>query len=230
MKKTSQQKIKVAILDDHLSALDSYQFRLGSNPNIEVVATASYADELEAMLAENPVNVLILDVGVPNSAQNRNPYPILYVIPRLREEYPQLHILIISMYEQPTFVRFLLEAGANGYILKDDQDAIVRLPEIVTSVSTGGLYLSGRLNHLLSPANDENRMLSPRQQEALSLITAYPELDTDALASKMNVAPSTARNLLSRAYKRLGVHSRVAAAQRARDLGLQIIFPEEVDK
>ncbi len=232
MSKMSQpNNIRVAILDDHISALDSYQMRLSANQNIEVVATAHFGDELEEMLDEHDVDVLILDVGVPNSADNRNPYPILHVIPRLREKFPKIHILIISMYAEPIFVRLLLEAGATGYIVKEDQEAIIRLPEIVTSVSTGGIYLSGRLHNLLAQSsNEESRTLSRRQQEAISLITAFPELDTDDLAKRMSVAPSTARNLLSRAYKRLGVHSRIAAAHRARELGLQIIFPEEPGK
>ncbi|MCW5876776.1 MAG: response regulator transcription factor [Anaerolineales bacterium] len=231
MKTQAQQgeKIRVAILDDHISSLDSYQMRLSAGRNIEVVASRHFGDELPELFTSGPIHVLILDVGVPNSEQDRNPYPILHVIPGLREEHPEMGILIISMYEQPVLVRLLLEAGANGYILKEDQDAIMHLAEIVTSVSTGGIYLSRRLRGLLADAGtaEEARLLSKRQHEALSLVIAYPQMTTEELGVRMNVASSTARNLLSRAYRRLGVRSRIAAAQRARELGLQIIFPEE---
>jgi DNA-binding CsgD family transcriptional regulator len=62
--------------------------------------------------------------------------------------------------------------------------------------------------------------LTPRQLELLSLCAAYPDLSTAELAQKMSVSNSTVRNLLSSAYLRLNVHSRTAAIEKARDLGL----------
>ena len=78
-------KVRVTILDDHQTIIDGYRFRLGNSPRVEVVSAISYGDELQATLAENPTDVLLLDVTVPVSAENPNPYPILHVIPDLQQ-------------------------------------------------------------------------------------------------------------------------------------------------
>ncbi|HXD09136.1 MAG TPA: hypothetical protein VN653_03645, partial [Anaerolineales bacterium] len=75
-------KIRVIILDDHQSIVDGYLFRLGNIPQIEVAATLSFGEEIEPALAKSPIDVLLLDVGVPISAQDPNPYPILHIIPK----------------------------------------------------------------------------------------------------------------------------------------------------
>ena len=117
-----------------------------------------------------------------------------------------------------------MEAGASGYILKDDQATIQDLGNIVLSVAKGGIYFSqkGFFKHN-SSKNEE--LLTARQLQALSLCVAYPECLTEELAHRMGVSNSTVRNLLSGAYLRLSVHNRAAAIAKARELG--IITPHE---
>jgi DNA-binding NarL/FixJ family response regulator len=218
----TESKIRVAILDDHQSALDSYELRLSGNPNIVVVGAANYGNELGTLLESGPIDVLVLDVGVPNSAEDRNPYPILHLLPHLQKTYPRMAILVISMHDQHALVKAILDAGASGYILKEDRDAIIQLAEVVTLVNTGGVYLSQKLRSLVSNGEVQTGipLLSPREQEVLSLAAAYPNITTLALAERMHIAPSTVRNLLSKAYKRLHVRNRSAATEKARRLGL----------
>jgi DNA-binding CsgD family transcriptional regulator len=61
----------------------------------------------------------------------------------------------------------------------------------------------------------------------LSLAAAFPEISTEELAQRLNIASSTVRNLLSKAYKRLKVRNRLAATERARNLGLISPYPEQ---
>src|SRR5688500_167587 len=94
-------KIQVIIMDDHQSIVDGYQFRLSQVPEIEVVKTLEYGEDLEPTLKKHPVDVLILDVEVPASRENQNSYPILHTIPKLLKMYPHLAILVISMHNEP---------------------------------------------------------------------------------------------------------------------------------
>lgn len=230
MKEVSQ-PIRVAILDDHQTSLDSYTFRLQGHPHIQVVGTANYGNDLPGMLQAGDVNVLVLDVNVPNSEEDRNPYPLLVLLPEIKREHPEMHILVISMYDQRTLVKAVIEAGATGYILKEDREAIQQLGEVVTLVNTGGMYLSKQLRDVLGdPAVETVPFLSKRQREALSLAAAYPDIRTEELGERLNVAPSTLRNLLSKAYKRLNVRNRVAATEKARRLGLITPFNEAKEK
>jgi len=213
-------KIRLAILDDHQSIIDGYIFRLKAMPEIEVVATARYGEELEPMLAQHEVDVLVLDIGVPISHENPNPYPMLQVLPRMLQSYPDLTILVISMHCQSTLIRSVIQAGCSGYILKDDQASIENLGVIIRTISGGGVYFSQRAHQAYLNRESAGAALTPRQLEALSLCAAYPDEKISELARRMAVANSTMRNLLSEAYLRLGVTNKTAAVLKARELGL----------
>lgn len=216
------EKVRVAILDDHQSIIDGYIYRLDNTPGVEVVATANFGEELEPMLAKHLVDVLLLDLSVRISEENSNPFPILHIIPKLLQKYPNLVVLVISMFVEPGLMRSIVEAGARGYMLKDDKEAFRELGNVVLSVARGGIYFSRRVHGLYVQSGQAGNglTLTPRQLELLSLCAAYPDLSTAELAQKMSVSNSTVRNLLSSAYLRLNVHSRTAAIEKARELGL----------
>ena len=214
-------KIRVTILDDHQNIIDGYVFRLSANPQIEVVATISFGELLEPTLAGHPTDVLLLDVNVPTSVENPNPYPILYAIPKLLQAYAGLNILVVSMYAERGLIRAVMEAGASGYILKDDQTTARDLGSVVMSVAGGSIHFSQKAHQLyIKHLSKESNLLSPRQLEALSLCAAYPNNTTALLANIMAVSNSTVRNLLSSAYLKLEVNNRAAAIARAQQLGL----------
>ncbi len=218
-------KIRVAILDDHQSIIDGFTYRLSMDPEIQIVATAIYGEELEPMLADHAVDVLLLDVSVPNSAEDHNSYPVLHIIPSLLQEYPGLSILIISMYTQRSLIEALVRTGISGYILKDDQSSIQQLDKIVRTIGNGGIYFSEGA-HWEPQGAGTAPILTPRQLEVLSLCASCPDGDTVFLAKELGVTSSTLRNLLSGAYLRLGVRTRAAAIARAHQLGL---LPEKPD-
>jgi len=214
-------KIHVTILDDHQSIVDGYLYRLGKFPEFEILDTLSYGDDLESALKKQVPDVLLLDVNVPASRLNANPYPINFVIPRLLQYYPELAILVISMHTERGIIRAVMESGASGYIFKDDQKAIQDLGSIVQLVANGGVYLSEKAYQEYKRRNiDGEELLTPRQLEVLSLCAAYPDNKTGEIASRMQVANSTVRNLLSGMYLRLGVSTRAAAISKARHIGL----------
>ena len=216
------EKVRVAILDDHQSIIDGYVYRLSSTPEIEVVATANFGEELETVLNKHPADVLLLDLSVRTSPDNPNPFPILYLIPKLLQKHPNLSVLIISMFAEPGLMRSIIEAGASGYILKDDQSAFRELGNVVLSIAHGGIYFSKKAHSLYLQADAVygSALLTPRQMEVISLCAAYPDASTSDLAQMMTVSNSTVRNLLSSVYLRLGVHSRTAAVEKAREMGL----------
>jgi len=214
--------IRVAILENHQGIIDGYQFRLGSSSDIQIVATATYGEALEPMLAQFPTDVLLLDVHVPTSPDNLNPYPILYLIPRLLETYPNLVILVISMHNQRKLIEAVMAAGASGYVLKDDQATIRDLASVIRAVAGGGIHLSQSAYQQLIKGRDDygDQALTPRQLEVLSLCAAYPDASTAELASKLFIANSTVRNLLSETYLKLNVRTRSAAIAKAHQVGL----------
>jgi len=213
-------KIRVTLLDDHQSILDGYMYRLGKVKQIEVVDTVRFGNDLDPSLKKHPTDVLLLDISAPLAANDPTPFPIQHVITRLKHECPELVILVISMYTEPAMIRAVMEAGANGYILKDDQKTIEDLGGIILSVAGGGMYFSERVQRHLVEKDQHPAGLSPRQLEALSLAASYPNSTTAELAYWMGIANSSIRNLLSSAYLKLGVGTRAAAIAKARQLGI----------
>jgi DNA-binding NarL/FixJ family response regulator len=218
-------RIRVAILDDHQSIIDGLSYRLTMNPRIQIVSTANYGEDLEPMMAEKEIDVLLLDVSVPNSAANHNPYPVLYIIPGLLENYPRLSILIISMFTQHSLIDALVNAGISGYIFKDDQNSIQEVDKIVEKIANGGIYFSQGA-YWAAGENPVDLLLTERQLDALSLSASRPDGDTISLAKRLGISGSTMRNLLSGAYLRLGVRTRAAAIAKAQQLGILPSTPQ----
>ena len=214
-------KIRVIVLEDHPATTDGYFYRLGRAPGIEIVASGAYGSSLEPMLAEHRVDVALLDVRVPTAPDNPNFYPIMHVLPRLLDIYPDLDVLVISMSAERALVQAIMDAGASGYILKDDQIAYERLAGIIESVAAGDIYLSPVVHKLLEPqVGQAKALLTHRQLEALSLAASHPEWTRADLAVQLGIQPSTARNLLSSVYMRLEVRNLTSAVARAQELGL----------
>ncbi|MCI0395662.1 MAG: response regulator transcription factor, partial [Chloroflexi bacterium] len=138
------------------------------------------------------------------------------------------NVLVISMHAQRPLVKAVMEAGASGYILKDDQSVIRELGAAVRSVAQGGICLSRQIHEQLLKDQVQEPLLTGRQLEALSLFAAYPDMTTAAAAQQLSVANSTVRNLLSGAYLRLGVRNRTAAIARAQQLGLVTPLPPSI--
>ena len=219
MEETIGATIKVAIIDDHQSIIDGYIHRLESRPEVKVVASGLNGEDLQTILSGQPVDVLLLDLSIPSSPKDPNPYPIFHELPALLRTYPHLKIIVISMFTQLSLVKAMFDLGISAYIFKDDQVSIQLLDKVVKSVAEGGVYMSQGAYPGPTVVQPE-QILTPRQLEALSLCMAYPNMTTNVLAERLNISTSTCRNLLSGAYQRLGVQNRAAAIAEARRLGI----------
>lgn len=212
-------KIRVAILEDHQSVIDGYFFRLGPSLDVEIVGVCLYGNELDEVLSSMFVDVLLLDLSVPISSDNSRSFPVRHELRKIFGQYPNIKVIVLSVFDQKALVYEMLKIGVSGYIVKDDEHAVKNLENIIKSVSGGGLYLSSNLN--INPSFEKhNSLLTPRQLEALSLCVAFPDMASSVLAQKMDISSSTFRNILSGAYERLDVRTRNAAVKRAEDLGL----------
>lgn len=215
-------RISVAILDNHQSIIDGYVYRLSGNPDIQIVATGIYGEELEPMLESHRVDVLLSDIYVKTSEINPKIFPLVHVLPRLRQVYSDLRIMIISSQVNRKLVEELVGVGIRGYIFKEDTASIQQLGQIITCTARGGVFFSQGAYSSLHECTSKP-VLTPRQLEVLTLCAANPDSPTCELAKKLKITGSTLRNLLSGAYNHLGVQTRAAAISRAQQLG---ILPE----
>ncbi len=215
-------KIHVAILDDFQSVIDGYLYRLEKSPDIEIVGVALNAEDLKPILEKKRVDVLLLDVHVPVSSENKNPYPIQHLVQALLKRNPNLRILIISALEDRALIDVLIKLGIAGYLFKRDQTSIQQLASIVMQVAAGGKSFSGgAFTH--GPEQLPAGLLEPlslTELRVLSICAAYPEKTEAQIALELGVAPATVRNQLASCYRKLDVHGRLAAVTKAQSLGL----------
>ncbi|QNH62675.1 response regulator [Hymenobacter sediminicola] len=164
--------IRVLLTDDHPIIRDGIRSLLQNEHSMTVVGEASDGQALLDLLPTTPADIVVLDLNMPGMSG-------FDTIPLLRDQYPDLHILVLSMLDNEQYIAQVLRCGALGYALKNTDQA--ELIYAITTVSRGLPYLSTtialdllrKLHHtaeapaeLIRPQNG----LSKRELEVLRLI------------------------------------------------------------
>ena len=128
--------ITVLLADDHSLVRKGFRRMLEDEPDLEILGEASNGREAVEMVAKLSPNVLVMDFSMPelDGAQATR---------EIRKTNLQTRILILSMYSNENYFRNALEAGANGYLLKNAID--VELPEAIRAVAAGKRFVSAAL-------------------------------------------------------------------------------------
>jgi DNA-binding NarL/FixJ family response regulator len=206
--------IRVAVIDDHPHVAIALRTILEKTPDIRLVAESRRGDEVVALVRRDHPHVLLLDLLIEPE------FDALSTVRDLRAIFPDVRICLLSAHLEPTYVRDLLEAGACGYILKDD-DYVTQIETIIRDLFEGRLYLSPRAYEALAQATQrsgDRELLTERERDILRL--AQRGLRNPQIAQALNITPGTVRNHLSAVYRKLGVHSRYEALAIAEERDL----------
>ena len=155
--------IKVLIADDHAMVRGAFARLIDSEPDLQVVAQAHDGNSTLQQLADNPCNVLLLDLNMPEPSGSQ-------LIVLIREKWPKQRILVVSMHNTPRIVRTALDAGANGYITKDSEPHI--LLNALRLVAGGGRFVEPSLMEAMLFAPALRTPLTPRESEILQRLAA----------------------------------------------------------
>lgn len=201
-------KIRVLLADDHAIVRAGLLNALKEVPNLSIVREVGDGLALMQGLVDEVIDVLLVDITMPNF----NP---IKDIRKIRADYPALKILVVSAYDDDVYVQGLLNAGVNGYHMKDQPLSDLQLA--VQRVIEGERWVSSRLlDKLLMPAKTLSiKPLSERKQEILQLL--LQGLDNLAIARKIGISVKTVENHLTKLYRQLGVQSRLEAVNFARE-------------
>ncbi len=178
--------IRVVVADDHAVVRKGLTQILSDTENIRVVGEAANAAEAFRLLGQTPCDVLLMDVSMPG----KNGIEALKAI---KDEYPHLRVLILSMYPEDQFGVRALKAGAAGYLTKDS--APEKLIEAVERIVSGKRYITAELAELLAesmgPGSDipPHQMLSDREFQTLRLIASGKKLSE--IANLLALSPKT---------------------------------------
>lgn len=178
--------IRVLITDDHAIVREGLRQIVAETDDISVVAEASNASETIDMLRATAVDVLVLDLNLPDRHG-------LDVLLQVRASHPRLPVLILSVNREPAYAVRLLKAGAAGYIGKDG--AREQLVEAIRKVAHGEKYLAPPLAESVAirlvdgSDREAHELLSDREFQVVLLIAAgKPPRE---IATELNVSVKT---------------------------------------
>jgi two-component system response regulator NreC len=209
--------IRVLIADDHTIVRSGVRLLLESEADIAVVAEAVDGDQALSLVEELLPDVVLMDIAMPGTDG-------LQATRQIKERWPDINVLVLTMHRQEEYFFELLKAGASGYLLKgaETNDLI----QAVRVVSQGEVFLypsmAQRLvkDYLDRVTGEPSRgsVLSPREQEILSLLAEG--YDTNAIAEKLVISPSTVHTHRSNIMQKLELSTRHELVQYARQHGL----------
>ena len=209
--------IRVIAIDDHPLILKALSDLLKEHLDIQLVATASQGSQLLKLVREKSPDVAIVDIGMTSDS-----FDPVSSVQTLHEKFPKVRVLILTGYDAGLWVRELVKAGANGYMLKSD-DFSMNIPQAIRAIQSGGKFFSpGITDKLLD--YDSGELLTPRELSILNLMSQG--LSTEAIANNLNISTKRVRNLLVTICDKLGVDRndgvspRIAAINQARKAGL----------
>jgi DNA-binding NarL/FixJ family response regulator len=216
--------VTVALVEDDARVRERFERAIAAEPTLRFLYAAPTATQLLDWFAENAVDVLLVDLGLPD-------IPGLEVIGRARRMQPACAVMVITMFGDEANMLQAFEAGAGGYLLKDGTEA--DLAAHVLSLHGGGSPMSPIIARQLlvrwqadtphaapavSVAEGGPVALSKRESEVLNLVARgfiYPEI-----AQQMGLSVSTIQTHVRNIYGKLDVHNKTEAVFEARQLGL----------
>jgi two-component system response regulator NreC len=207
--------IRVLIVDDHAVVRTGIQLMLARESGIEPVGEAGSGREAIFEARSVEPDVILLDVVMPDGSG-------LEVIPTLLHEHPETKILVLSMQDDPRYVREAFAAGASGYVLKEAVDAEV--VAAVREVARGGRYVHPELGARLVAADAEaarkagSDPLSDREREVLRLLALGHT--NQEIAKKLFISVRTAETHRAHIMQKLRLSSRAELVRYAIAEGL----------
>jgi two-component system response regulator NreC len=206
---------RVLLVDDHAVVRSGLRSLLAAEADLEVVGEAANArDAIFEARALKP-DVIVLDVVMPGESG-------IEVLPKLRKEAPDAKVLVLSMQDDPRYVREAFAEGANGYVLKEAADEEV--VGAVREIAAGGEYVHPVLGARLVAADARERAeaasdpLSDREREVLRLLALGHT--NQEIARRLYISVRTAETHRAHIMQKLGFSTRAELVRHALAHGL----------
>lgn len=221
-------RIEVALVEDDPGTRERLARAIAGSADLDLLFAASSASELKQWLPDHPVEVLLVDIGLPDGSG-------IDLIRDALRWHPACEVMVITMFGDEGSMLKAFEAGARGYLLKDGtEDDLARH---VRTLRAGGSPMSPVIARRLldrmqrgdaaappaqpsasADASAGNSLLSQRESEVLDLVArgfTYQEV-----ARQLGISMATVQTHARNIYGKLAVHSKTEAVFEARQLGL----------
>lgn len=193
--------MKIFLTDDHAMLLGGLINVLSAEDEFEVIGSAgSVRETLDALTQKTP-DLLITDYNLPDDDG-------LALVRRVKQKYPSIKIIVLSMHDEAHLVKEILKEGVNGYILKKDSHN--ELVNAVYAVKQDKVYLSSDINAMLMKGlngTQEQRLLTDREREILKLIAR--EFTNRDMAEELFISERTVETHRKNIFRKTGTNNLV---------------------
>ena len=210
--------LRVLLVDDHQMFRDGVRSRLELESDIEVVGETASAKEALELIPQDSPTIVMLDIRLGDSNG-------IELARTIRNQWPQMRILVLTGYDYDQYVRALVRIGIDGYLLKDaPQETLV---QALREIASGGTVLppliaskvmksiSSTPSAFADPKPDE---LTVRELEVLELM--HRGLRNIDIGERLSISPRTVEGHVSSIVSKLGAESRTDAVRIASETGL----------
>lgn len=208
---STQNKISVYIVEDYLLTRITYKKSFQNYSDINIVNDFESAEECINALEKQPVDVILMDLGLPYMTG-------IEATKIIHRKYPNIKIIILTSHENDDEVLSSLASGANAYALKDID--IKKLYNLICTVNEGSIWIDPRITKVVQktfykaePKEKEDFHLTLREKEVLDLLVQG--FSNTEIADKLTVSPCTAKAHVCKILNKLSVTDRVQAAVKA---------------
>jgi len=186
-------KINILIVDDHPMVLEGMKALLSNFDYITVSGTATNAYDAMAMLKAQPVDIVIVDINLPEVSG-------IELTAKIKKEFPAIKILAMSTFKERSYISQMIKNGASGYLVKSASKE--EIEAAILSANEGKLYLSLDINSIdLNPeVAPDVPVVSRREKEVLQLIVdglTNPQI-AEKLFISLHTVDSHRKNLLAK--------------------------------
>lgn len=198
--------IKVLLADDHTMFRDGLAGLLASYGGMEVIGSTPNGEEAVSLVEKTRPDVVLMQVQVPFERAKD-------ILVRMRAVSPPPKIVVVTMFENPRYLRELMGLGASAYLVKSASTAhLIGAIRAAVFEPNGENVVVGMPREMLEEAGSGG-MLSARELEILLL--AARGLSNGEISEKLHIAVATVRRHLANTYAKMGVSSRAEATRKA---------------
>lgn len=212
--------LKVLLVEDHVIVRQGVRALLAEEADISVIGEAGSGSEALAMIQKLKPNVVLMDIGLPDISG-------IQITQQVRERFPDVKVIMLSMHDNQEYVFRALRAGANGYVLK--QSTTTELVLALRAVAAGSTFLSPDVSQILisdyvhraqsqDHAQQALDILTPREREVLQLIVRG--FSNRQIAEQLHISIKTVETHRGNMMSKLDVHDRASLVKFAIDNGL----------
>jgi DNA-binding NarL/FixJ family response regulator len=201
---------RIVLADDHVLFREAMRRAIGDTKGLAVVGGVADGLELMEFLKHTRPDLIILDLTMPNLSG-------LEAAKEIKQLYPEVKILILSMHKSKGCLKGAFWVGVNGYLLKED--AFQDLMSAIETIRSGKEYISPRLTDLLGDMDLQQKTeerLTKQENIVLSLIAEY--LTDDEICDRLFISIKTFRNHLSSITNKLNIKTRPHLIKYGREM------------